>query len=202
MDDEKGIPKDPLEADAAAADEPAVKEDPKDETSSAVDVIAKSENVVEGQEPAAKGEIPDNKDGASVVEKADDDPAVPGTTPKAARRAAMVEAVAHIRSTFNNTLVTISDLSGRTLCWSSAGLVGFKGARKGTPYAASLASEDAAKKAQEKGVKRVRAHVRGPGAGREAAVRGLQTAGLEVTLIRDVTPVPHNGCRPPKRRRV
>ena len=124
------------------------------------------------------------------------------TIPEPSKKAGPLEAVAHIRSTFNNTLVTISELSGRTLCWSSSGLVGFKGARKGTPYAAAMASEDAARKALDRGVKRVKAFIRGPGAGREAAVRGLQTAGLEVTMIRDVTPVPHNGCRAPKRRRV
>lgn len=191
MDDEKENSKDALEANEGA----------KDAKTSDADVEAKSADKLEGQEPSDKEAI-SSEDGGSGVEKVDEPSQVPVTSPKAARRAAMVEAVAHIRSTFNNTLVTISDLSGRTLCWSSAGLVGFKGARKGTPYAASLASEDAAKKAQEHGVKRVRAHVRGPGAGREAAVRGLQTAGLEVTLIRDVTPVPHNGCRPPKRRRV
>lgn len=110
--------------------------------------------------------------------------------------------VAHIQSTFNNTIVTISDSQGNVLAWSSAGQTGFKGSRKGTPYAAGLAAEAAARKAMEHGVKQVEVFVKGPGSGREAAIRALQAAGLEVNLIRDVTPVPHNGCRPPKRRRV
>ena len=125
-----------------------------------------------------------------------------GPASKPVKKTGPVEAVAHVRSTFNNTIVTISDPGGQVVCWSSAGLVGFKGDRKGTPYAASVASEDAGRKAQDRGVKRVKVQVRGPGAGREAAIRGLQTSGLEITLIRDVTPIPHNGCRPPKRRRV
>lgn len=111
-------------------------------------------------------------------------------------------AVAHIQSTFNNTIVTITDPQGNVLAWSSAGATGFKGSRKGTPFAAGLAAEAAARKALEHGVKQVEVYVKGPGAGREAAIRSLQSAGLEVNLIRDVTPIPHNGCRPPKRRRV
>ncbi|HLE78120.1 MAG TPA: 30S ribosomal protein S11 [bacterium] len=110
--------------------------------------------------------------------------------------------VAHIQSTFNNTVVTITDQKGNVLAWSSAGQTGFKGSRKGTPFAAGLAAENAARKAMEHGVKQVEVYVKGPGAGREAAIRSLQAAGLEVNLIRDVTPIPHNGCRPPKRRRV
>ncbi|MBI2123074.1 MAG: 30S ribosomal protein S11 [Armatimonadetes bacterium] len=110
--------------------------------------------------------------------------------------------IAHIQSTFNNTIVTISDSQGNVLAWSSAGTTGFKGSRKGTPFAAGLAAEAAARKAMEHGVKQVEVFVKGPGAGREAAIRSLQAAGLEVALIRDVTPIPHNGCRPPKRRRV
>ena len=110
--------------------------------------------------------------------------------------------VAHIQSTFNNTIVSISDNQGNVLAWSSAGQTGFKGSRKGTPFAAGLAAEAAARKAMERGVKQVEVFVKGPGSGREAAIRALQSAGLEVNLIRDVTPVPHNGCRPPKRRRV
>lgn len=109
---------------------------------------------------------------------------------------------AHIRSTFNNTLVTISDTAGNTISWASAGEMGFKGSRKSTPYAAQTAAEHAAKIAVDQGMKTVEVYVRGPGSGREAAIRALATAGLEVTLIRDVTPIPHNGCRPPKRRRV
>ncbi|MGH2349027.1 MAG: 30S ribosomal protein S11 [bacterium] len=110
--------------------------------------------------------------------------------------------VAHIQSTFNNTIVTITDQKGNVLAWASAGMTGFKGSRKGTPFAAGLAAENAARKAMEHGVKQVEVYVKGPGAGREAAIRSLQAAGLEVNLIRDVTPIPHNGCRPPKRRRV
>jgi len=110
--------------------------------------------------------------------------------------------IAHIKSTFNNTIVTITDTKGNTLSWASAGGVGFKGSRKSTPYAAQQAAENAAKEAMEHGLKEVEVMVKGPGAGREAAIRSLQAAGLEVNMIKDVTPIPHNGCRPPKRRRV
>jgi small subunit ribosomal protein S11 len=110
--------------------------------------------------------------------------------------------VAHIRSTFNNTIVTISDMTGATLSWASAGGQGFRGSRKSTPFAAQMAAETAAKAAMEHGLKRIEVYVKGPGAGREAAIRALQAAGLEVESIKDVTPIPHNGCRPPKRRRV
>jgi small subunit ribosomal protein S11 len=110
--------------------------------------------------------------------------------------------VAHIKATFNNTLVTITDPAGNVVSWSSAGVQGFKGSRKGTPFAAQLAAQDAAKKAMEHGMRTVDVMVKGPGAGREAALRALQAAGLSVNLIRDVSPIPHNGCRPPKRRRV
>ncbi|MGL4209359.1 MAG: 30S ribosomal protein S11 [Candidatus Adiutrix sp.] len=110
--------------------------------------------------------------------------------------------VAHIQATFNNTIVTFTDPRGNTIAWSSAGVQGFKGSRKSTPYAAQTAVEDAAKKAMEHGMRTVEVYIKGPGSGRESALRGLQSAGFNVTLIRDVTPVPHNGCRPPKRRRV
>ena len=110
--------------------------------------------------------------------------------------------IAHIRSTFNDSIVTITDEHGNAVSWSSAGALGFKGSRKSTPFAAQMASEAAAKQAMEHGMKYVDVTVKGPGAGREAAIRALQSAGLEVTSIKDVTPVPHNGCRPPKRRRV
>jgi len=110
--------------------------------------------------------------------------------------------VAHIQSSFNNTVVTISDLQGNVLAWASAGTSGFKGSRKGTPFAAGLAAENAARKAMEHGLRQVEVFVKGPGSGREAAIRSLQAAGLEVSLIKDVTPIPHDGCRPPKRRRV
>lgn len=110
--------------------------------------------------------------------------------------------VAHIKSTFNNTVISITDVRGNALSWASAGTVGFKGSRKSTPFAAQMAADSAAKEAMEHGLKEVEVMVKGPGAGREAAIRSLQAAGLEVNVIKDVTPVPHNGCRPPKRRRV
>lgn len=109
---------------------------------------------------------------------------------------------AHISSSFNNTIVTITDTQGNALSWASAGGLGFRGSRKNTPYAAQVASETAAKAAMEHGLKTVEVYVKGPGSGREAAIRALQTAGLDISLIKDVTPIPHNGCRPPKRRRV
>ncbi len=110
--------------------------------------------------------------------------------------------VAHIKSTFNNTIVTITDMKGNAISWSSAGGMGFKGARESTPYAAQTTSEAAAKKAMEHGLRQVEVNVKGPGVGRESAIRALQAAGLRITIIRDVTPIPHNGCRPSKRRRV
>jgi small subunit ribosomal protein S11 len=110
--------------------------------------------------------------------------------------------IAHIQSTFNNTVVTITDINGNAIAWSSAGSRGFKGSRKSTPFAAQLAAEEAARRAMEHGMRSVAVFVKGPGAGRESALRALQTAGFRVTLVRDVTPIPHNGCRPPKRRRV
>ena len=109
---------------------------------------------------------------------------------------------AHIRSTFNNTIVTMTDVNGNALSWASAGGLGFRGSKKSTPFAAQMAAETAAKAAMEHGLKTVEVFVKGPGAGREAAIRALQAAGLEVSMIKDVTPIPHNGCRPPKRRRV
>jgi len=110
--------------------------------------------------------------------------------------------IAHIQSTFNNTIVTITDVSGNVVAWSSAGVRGFKGSRKSTPFAAQLAAEDAAKKSMDHGMRSISVYVNGPGSGRESALRALQAAGFKITLIRDVTPIPHNGCRPPKRRRV
>ncbi len=112
------------------------------------------------------------------------------------------KAIAHIQSTFNNTIVTITDVGGNVIAWASAGGQGFKGSRKGTPFAAQIAADVAAKKAQEHGVRSVDVYVKGPGAGRESALRSLQAAGFGINLIKDVTPIPHNGCRPPKRRRV
>ncbi|MBW1607150.1 MAG: 30S ribosomal protein S11 [Deltaproteobacteria bacterium] len=110
--------------------------------------------------------------------------------------------VVHIQSTFNNTIVTITDPAGNVVSWSSAGVQGFKGSRKSTPFAAQLAAEDAVKKAMEHGMRNVEVYVKGPGAGRESALRSLQATGLNISVIKDVTPIPHNGCRPPKRRRV
>ena len=110
--------------------------------------------------------------------------------------------VAHIKATFNNTLITIADSTGKTISWASAGMVGFKGSKKSTPFAAQLAGSQSAKEAMDMGLRKVEVWVKGPGSGREAAIRSLSAAGLEVVLIKDVTPIPHNGCRPPKRRRV
>lgn len=112
------------------------------------------------------------------------------------------EGIAHIQSTFNNTIVTITDLTGNVISWASSGMSGFKGSRKGTPFAAQMAAESAVRKAKEQGLRTVRVYVKGPGSGRESALRALQATGLTISLIRDVTPIPHNGCRPPKRRRV
>jgi len=109
---------------------------------------------------------------------------------------------AYIQSTFNNTIITLTDPEGNVIAWGSSGSAGFKGSRKGTPYAAQLAARDAARKAMEHGLRQIEVHVKGPGSGREAAIRSLQSSGLYITSIRDVTPIPHNGCRPPKRRRV
>jgi small subunit ribosomal protein S11 len=114
----------------------------------------------------------------------------------------VVVGVAHVAATFNNTIITITDQTGNAISWSSAGMMGFKGSRKSTPYAAQVAAEDAGKKAMEHGMRTLEVEVTGPGSGRESALRALQTVGLTVTSIRDVTPIPHNGCRPPKRRRV
>ena len=125
-----------------------------------------------------------------------------GATRRRKERKNIERGAAHIQSTFNNTIVTITDLQGNALSWASAGELGFRGSRKSTPYAAQTAAETAAKAAMEHGLKTVEVFVKGPGTGRESAIRALQTAGLDVTMIKDVTPIPHNGCRPPKRRRV
>ena len=114
----------------------------------------------------------------------------------------IINGVAHVNATFNNTIITIADAQGNTIAWSSSGLMGFKGSRKSTPYAAQMAAEDAGRKAMEHGVKTLEVNVAGPGSGRESALRALQSVGFTITTIRDVTPIPHNGCRPPKRRRV
>ena len=125
-----------------------------------------------------------------------------GATKKRGERKNIEKGAAHIRASFNNTIVTITDLGGNALSWASSGGLGFRGSRKSTPFAAQTAAETAAKAAMEHGLKTVEVYVKGPGSGREAAIRALQAAGLEVTMIKDVTPIPHNGCRPPKRRRV
>ncbi len=124
------------------------------------------------------------------------------STRKRRERKNIERGAAHIRSSFNNTLVTITDLQGNALSWSSAGSLGFRGSKKSTPFAAQMAAETAARGAMEHGLKTVEVYIKGPGSGRESAIRALQTAGLDVNMIKDVTPIPHNGCRPPKRRRV
>ncbi|PHR91380.1 MAG: 30S ribosomal protein S11 [Robiginitomaculum sp.] len=125
----------------------------------------------------------------------------PGRVRRADRKN-ITSGVAHVNSTFNNTMITITDAQGNTITWCSAGAMGFKGSRKSTPYAAQVAAEEVARKAQDHGMQTLEVNVNGPGSGRESAVRALQAAGLTITTIRDVTPIPHNGCRPPKRRRV
>ena len=124
------------------------------------------------------------------------------TRPRRRERKNIASGVAHVNATFNNTMITIADAQGNTISWSSAGAQGFKGSRKSTPYAAQLAAEDAGKKAMDHGMQTLEVEVKGPGSGRESALRALQTAGFTITSIRDVTPIPHNGCRPRKRRRV
>ncbi len=126
----------------------------------------------------------------------------PKKTTKKKEKKNIQNGVAHIQATFNNTIITVTDIDGNVIAWSSAGSRGFRGSKKGTPFAAQVAAEDAAKKAMEHGVRNIEVYVKGPGSGREAALRSLQASGFHVSLIRDVTPLPHNGCRPPKRRRV
>ena len=122
--------------------------------------------------------------------------------PRRRERKNITSGVAHVNASFNNTMITITDAQGNTIAWSSSGSLGFKGSRKSTPYAAQVAAEDAGKKAMEHGVRTIKVEVKGPGSGRESALRALQAVGFQITSIRDVTPIPHNGCRPPKRRRV
>ena len=129
-------------------------------------------------------------------------PSPAGRRPRKKERKNVTHGVAHIKSSFNNTIVTITDAQGNTIAWSSSGQQGFKGSRKSTPFAAQMAAENAGRKAMEHGMRTLEIEVRGPGSGRESALRALQAVGLAVTAIRDVTPIPHNGCRPPKRRRV
>lgn len=125
-----------------------------------------------------------------------------GPKPKRKEKKNVLQGVVHIQSTFNNTIVSSTDPQGNVVAWASAGTAGFKGARKGTPFAAQSAAESVAKKSMDQGMRSIEVYVNGPGSGRETAIRALQVAGLEITLIKDVTPIPHNGCRPPKRRRV
>ena len=129
-------------------------------------------------------------------------PAAATTRIRRRERKNITSGVAHVSASFNNTMITITDVQGNSIAWSSSGTMGFKGSRKSTPFAAQMAAEDAAKKAQEHGMRTLEVQVRGPGSGRESALRALQAAGFAITSIRDVTPIPHNGCRPPKRRRV
>ena len=129
-------------------------------------------------------------------------PAAGGRRPKRRERKNIAYGTAHIKSSFNNTIITFTDQQGNTIAWASAGNVGFKGSRKSTPFAAQVTAEAAARRAMEHGLKSIEIFVKGPGAGREAAIRSLQASGLDITAISDVTPIPHNGCRPPKRRRV
>ena len=152
--------------------------------------MAKDETQEEKKASGADGEKPGEKPAEKVTAK------------KRKGRKNISEGVAHIHSTFNNTIVTITDTHGAVIAWSSSGAMGFKGSRKGTPFAAQRAADSAAKKAMDHGMRAVQVYVRGPGAGRDSALRSLQLAGLNISLIRDVTPIPHNGCRPPKRRRV
>lgn len=145
----------------------------------------------------AEGEVKETQ------EQGKEGAAAPSKEPKKKKgRREIPTGVAYIQSSFNNTIITITDPAGNVLCWSSAGRKGFKGARKSTPFAAQVAAEDAARMASDQGVRTLSVFVNGPGAGRETALRGLQVAGLKITTIRDITPIPHNGCRPPKRRRV
>lgn len=139
---------------------------------------------------------------AAAKEEGVTPPAAPKPAARAKTKRSVGSGIVHIHATFNNTIVTITDKQGNTICWTSTGTVGFSGSKRATPFAAQVAAEEAAKRALAAGVRDVEVHIKGPGSGRESAVRALQAAGLAVTLIRDVTPLPHNGCRPPKRRRV
>jgi len=162
------------------------------------DKAEKVEKAAPAPAPADAGPTIPNLDAAPTITAS-------AVTPKKGKKKVkknIANGIVHIQSTFNNTLITITDLSGNVLSWSSAGARGFKGSRKSTPFAAQVAAGDAAAKAMEHGLKTVSVHVSGPGAGRESALRALAAAGLKITLIRDTTPIPHNGCRPPKRRRV
>ena len=151
-----------------------------------------------GQEPAAGPQVA----AATVTKETGKEPPKPAPRARGKKKLQTTQGIAHVFATFNNTIVTITDRQGNVLCWSSTGIVKFTGSKKATPFAAQVAAEDAAKKALSLGVKEVEVFIKGPGSGRESAIRALAAAGLTITSIRDVTPIPHNGCRPPKRRRV
>ena len=155
--------------------------------------MQEQEKVLENQKQVRR-----NKGGRNIVAKVQ----AKKTTTRRRERKNIEKGQAHIHSSFNNTIVTITDVQGNAISWASSGGLGFKGSRKSTPFASQMAAETAAKAAMEHGLKTVEVFVKGPGSGREAAIRALQTAGLEISMIKDVTPIPHNGCRPPKRRRV
>lgn len=178
-------------AEAAAA--------PAEKAPAAEEKPAKAEKAEKA--PADKNDAAPKADAAAGGEAAGEDAAA---APKPKKRKSVVpaEGLAHIKATFNNVQITLTDLSGNTISWASSGKMGFKGSRKNTPYAAQVASSNAAKKAYDLGLRRVEVYVKGPGSGRESAIRALATSGLEISTIRDITPIPHNGCRPPKRRRV
>ena len=169
--------------------------------------MADAENETRGQGPAKEPAAAVQAGQAAGADKpaakdASADAAKPAAKPRTKKRLQTTQGIAHIFATFNNTIVTITDRAGNAICWSTAGSSGYHGSRKSTPYAAQVAAMNAAKKALEAGLKEVEVYVKGPGQGRESAIRSLSQAGLSITVIRDVTPIPHNGCRPPKRRRV
>jgi len=186
----------------AAAKEAAAKEtapEAKSEEAPAAEAAPaekKEAKAEKGEKKEAAAPAPTAEGGAEGEEAA----AVP--KPKKRKSVVPAEGLAHIKATFNNVQITLTDLSGNTISWASSGKMGFKGSRKNTPYAAQVASSNAAKKAYDLGLRRVEVYVKGPGSGRESAIRALATSGLEISTIRDITPIPHNGCRPPKRRRV
>ncbi len=161
---------------------------------------AKKAEAKDGAAPAAKEAAPGGRESAPAV--AEGAPAARKAPGKKKEKKNVPFAIAHVHASFNNTVITICDQTGNVLAWSSAGCIGFKGSRKGTPFAAQIAAQAAANAAREHGVRQVEVRVKGPGAGRESSIRAMQAVGLEIKAIKDVTPIPHNGCRPPKRRRV
>lgn len=170
-----------------------------EEKKDAPDGNMKEGAAAEAQQPAAR---PAPAGGTPVEKEPATGPPKPAPRSKGRKKANTTQGIAHVFATFNNTIITITDRSGNAICWSTAGSSGYHGSRKSTPYAAQVAAMNAAKKALEAGLKEVEVFVKGPGQGRESAIRSLSQAGLSITAIKDVTPIPHNGCRPPKRRRV